>query len=42
MNEFKKGLNNIRDKVEEEVRKDEQQKPAAETAADTEARRQVS
>jgi sec-independent protein translocase protein TatA len=42
MNEFKKGLNNIRDTVEEETRKEEQQKAAPEKPADTEDRRQVS
>ncbi len=42
MNEFKKGLNNIRDTVEEETRKEEQQKAAAEKPADTEDRRQIS
>jgi sec-independent protein translocase protein TatA len=42
MNEFKKGLHNIRDTVEEEARKEEQQTMAAQNAADTEARRQIS
>jgi sec-independent protein translocase protein TatA len=41
MNEFRKGMNNIRDTVEEEARKEQQQKPAQNTA-DTEPRRQVS
>jgi sec-independent protein translocase protein TatA len=40
MNEFKKGLHNIRDTVEEETRKEEQQKAAAPNGA--EARRQIS
>jgi sec-independent protein translocase protein TatA len=42
MNEFKKGLNNIRDTVEEETRKEEQQKAATEKPADTEDHRQIS
>jgi sec-independent protein translocase protein TatA len=42
MNEFKKGMNNIRDTVEEEARNEAQRKAAAQTAADTEARRQIS
>lgn len=41
MNEFRKGMNNIRDTVEEEARKEQQQKPAQNTA-DTEPRSQVS
>lgn len=41
MNEFRKGMNNIRDTVEEEARKEQQQKPA-QNPADTEPRRQVS
>jgi len=40
MNEFKKGMNNIRDTVEEEARKEEQQK-APQNTADTEASRHV-
>jgi sec-independent protein translocase protein TatA len=42
MNEFKKGLNNVRDTVEEEIRKEDQQKAAVEKPADTEDRRQIS
>jgi sec-independent protein translocase protein TatA len=42
MNEFKKGLNNIRETVEEETRKEEQQKAAAQNTADTDANRHVS
>ena len=47
MNEFKKGMNNIRDTVEEEARREEQQKPTTQTATnasatETEARRQIS
>jgi sec-independent protein translocase protein TatA len=42
MNEFKKGLNNVRDTVEEDIRKEDQQKGAVETPADTEDRRQIS
>jgi sec-independent protein translocase protein TatA len=41
MNEFKKGLNNIRETVEEETRKEEQ-KAAAPNTADTDANRHVS
>jgi len=41
MNEFRKGMNNIRETVEEETRKEEQQK-AAQNTADTEAHRQIS
>jgi sec-independent protein translocase protein TatA len=42
MNEFKKGLNNIRETVEEETRKEEQQKAALQVAVETEANRHVS
>jgi sec-independent protein translocase protein TatA len=44
MNEFKKGMNNIRDTVEQEVRKEEQQKTIAQnpTETDSDGRRQVS
>jgi len=42
MNEFKKGLNNIRETVEEETRKEEQQKAAAQNTAGTDANRHVS
>jgi len=42
MNEFKKGLNNIRETVEEETRKEEQQKAAAQIPVETEANRHVS
>jgi sec-independent protein translocase protein TatA len=45
MNEFKKGMNNIRDTVEEEARREEQQKPTPQTATnptETETRRQIS
>jgi len=42
MNEFKKGLNNIRDTVDEEARKEEQPKATAANAAETETHRQIS
>jgi sec-independent protein translocase protein TatA len=42
MNEFKKGLNNIRETVEEETRKEAQQKATVQNTADTEATRHVS
>ena len=44
MNEFKKGMNNIRDTVEQEVRKEEQQKTITQnpTETDSDGRRQVS
>ena len=42
MNEFKKGLNNIRETVEEETRKEEQQKAAAQNTTETDANRHVS
>jgi sec-independent protein translocase protein TatA len=42
LNEFKKGMNNIRDTVEDEARKEEQQKATAQNPTDTETRRQVS
>jgi sec-independent protein translocase protein TatA len=41
MNEFKKGLNNIRDTVEQEARREEQQK-GAQAPAETAADRQIS
>lgn len=41
MNEFKKGMNNIRDTIEEEARKEEPP-PPAQPAADDEAHRHIS
>ena len=41
MNEFRKGMNNVRDTIEQEARKEEQQQ-APQNPANTETRRQVS
>jgi sec-independent protein translocase protein TatA len=41
MNEFRKGMNNVRDTIEQEARKEEQPQ-APQNPANTETRRQVS
>jgi sec-independent protein translocase protein TatA len=42
MNEFKKGMNNVRDTIEQDARQEQEQQQTPQNPANSEARRQVS